>query len=139
MRGRPPVARRLLPPWCVGPSLSPKAGRDEPPARGHVVAFRLPARGGMLVARRRPSAIPASVVWFERRRITTRRRRLLPLEWIVVAVVATALLALASVVFDSAGLEAEGRYEPGFLTAGAVTVGSAEYGGGDVSNEERSP
>ena len=130
MRGQRPLARRLLPLWRVKTSLLRKPGRDEPLVRGRVVPFRRPARGGVPVARRRPSVIPASVVWFDQRRIATRRRLFPTLEWLVVGLAATLRLCLKRMVFACAG--------PRFLTAEAVTLGSAEHGGGNVSNEERS-
>ena len=100
MRDQRPLARRLLPLWRVKTSLLPKPGRDEPLVRGRVVAFCRPARGGVPVARGRPSAIPASVVWFDQRRIATRRRKLFStLEWLVVGLAATLLLCLKSMVF----------------------------------------
>jgi len=65
------------------------------------VPFRRPARGGVPVAWRRPTVIPASVVWFDQRRIAPRRRKLFPtLEWLVVGLAATLLLCLASMLFD---------------------------------------
>ena len=100
MGGQRPLARRLLPPWRVETSRLPKPGRDEPLVRGRVVAFRRPARGGVPVARRRPSVIPVSVIWFDQRRIATRHRKLFPTpEWLVVGLAATLLLYLAGMVF----------------------------------------